>query len=80
MASLNLAEAKARLSELVTRAEGGETVEIMRRGQLAARIVPARKEGRPIDVAAIRAHQATFKDCDRERESSVVRMRRESRY
>ena len=31
MTRMNLAEAKAHLSELVTRAEAGETVEIMRR-------------------------------------------------
>ena len=40
MDGVNIAEAKAHLSELVERAEAGETVEITRRGKPAARLVP----------------------------------------
>ena len=38
--TLNVAEAKARLSELVQRAAGGEEIIIARNGQPQARLVP----------------------------------------
>ena len=38
--AVNLADAKARLSELVSKAECGEETIIMRRGQPVARLVP----------------------------------------
>ncbi|WP_408015675.1 type II toxin-antitoxin system Phd/YefM family antitoxin [Rhizobium alarense] len=41
---INLTEAKARLGELVARAEAGEAVEIMRRGKIVARLVPVPAE------------------------------------
>ena len=40
MDRVNIAEFKAHLSELVERAEAGETVEIMRRGKPVAALVP----------------------------------------
>ena len=40
MAGVNLAEAKAHLSELVSKAESGEETVIMRRGQPVAKLVP----------------------------------------
>jgi len=40
MAAVNLAEAKAHLSELVSKAESGEETIITRRGQPVARLVP----------------------------------------
>lgn len=40
MDAVNLAEAKAHLSELVSRAQGGEETIIMRRGQPVAKLVP----------------------------------------
>lgn len=43
----NLAEAKARLSQLVKRAEKGETIYIKRYGKIVAKIVPAEAEARP---------------------------------
>jgi prevent-host-death family protein len=54
MDSINLADAKAHLSELVDRAEAGETVEILRRGRPAARLAPPTREPQPIDVGALR--------------------------
>lgn len=47
MTAVNIAEAKARLSELVERAESGETVEIARRGRVVARLVSAEPTRRP---------------------------------
>ena len=40
MRGVNLADAKARLSELVSRAEGGEETIITRRGHPVARLAP----------------------------------------
>jgi len=55
MDAYNLADAKAHLSELVDRVEAGETVEIMRRGKLVARLTPIEKPKQPIDWEAIAA-------------------------
>lgn len=56
MESINLADAKARFSEIVDRAESGESIEITRRGKLAARIVPPTVERprKPLDLEALR--------------------------
>jgi prevent-host-death family protein len=54
METVNLADAKARLSELVERAAAGETVRITRRGKPVAQIVSV-KARKPIDFAALRA-------------------------
>jgi prevent-host-death family protein len=40
MNSINLAEAKAHLSELVSKAEKGEETIIMRRGEAVAKLIP----------------------------------------
>jgi len=55
MDRVNLADAKAHLSELVDRAEAGETVDIIRRGKLAARLAPPRLEKRTFDRGALSA-------------------------
>lgn len=53
MDSYNLADAKAQFSELIARAEAGEEIEIKRRGEVVARIGPAKKR-RKIDFEEIR--------------------------
>lgn len=54
MAKVQLFEAKARLSELVDRAEAGQETVITRRGRAVARLVPARsKSRREVDRDAI---------------------------
>jgi prevent-host-death family protein len=50
MEKVQLFEAKARLSELVDRAEAGREIVITRRGRAVARIVPARQGGRRREV------------------------------
>lgn len=80
MRSVNLAEAKARLSELVERAATGDTVRILRRGKPIAQITAIREPRKPVDLKALRA---LTKAMPRQRESarvSVRRMRDESRY
>jgi prevent-host-death family protein len=46
MGKVQLFEAKARLSELVDRAEAGRETVITRRGRAVARLVPARSKSR----------------------------------
>lgn len=58
MDSYNIAEGKARFSELVARAEAGEEIEIKRRGEVVAKISPARKPHRMIDMKELRRIRA----------------------
>ena len=53
MNSVNLADAKARLSELVERAAAGDSVEILRRGKAVARLSPVSRPRRRIDQATL---------------------------
>jgi len=55
MSAINLADAKAHFSALVGRAEAGDSVDILRRGKAVARLVPAEKARKPVDLAAMRA-------------------------
>lgn len=51
--AVNIAKAKARLSELIERAEAGETVEIARRGRVVARLMSAEVARPPVDWDAL---------------------------
>lgn len=51
MATINLADAKAHLSELVDRVEAGVSIDITRRGKLVARLTAVARPRRPIDAA-----------------------------
>jgi prevent-host-death family protein len=53
--TVNLADAKARLSELVERAAAGEAVCITRRGKAVAQITAVDTPRKRIDPAALRA-------------------------
>ena len=55
MKTVSLAEAKAHLSELVSLASEGDTVQITRRGKPVAQITPIEKPRKPIDFEALRA-------------------------
>ena len=55
MDTVTLADAKARLSELVERAASGEAVTITRRGKPVARITPIETARKPIDVDRLQA-------------------------
>ena len=55
MSTVTLADAKARLSELVERAAAGEFVCITRRGKPVARITGIATVRKPIDIAELRA-------------------------
>lgn len=53
MDSYSLADAKARLSELIDRVEAGDTVEITRRGKPVARLTPPERKLQKVDVEAL---------------------------
>ena len=55
MVSVALADAKARLSELVDLANAGEAVTITRRGKPVARLVPERAPKRPFRIEEMEA-------------------------
>ncbi len=78
MSQVNLAEAKAHLSEFVARAEAGEAIQISRRGKPVAQLTSLAPLREPMDVAAMRALTDSMPDCGVD--SVVLRMRDEARY
>ena len=80
MQHVNLADAKARLSELVDRVETGETVEITRRGKLVARLVPVLPEKVAIDFAMLEALHDKMPVQTESAGVFVRRMRDDARY
>jgi prevent-host-death family protein len=79
MKLVSVAEAKAKLSELVTAAEAGETIEITRRGKVVARLAPA-ADGPPIDIEAIRRHQESLKSPVQSTERELREWKDDERY
>jgi len=80
MKRVNLADAKARLSELVTDATKGEIVEITRRGKPVARIVAAEAPRKPIDAAKLKAITDKMPFQEESAGAFIRRMRDEDRY
>jgi prevent-host-death family protein len=58
MQTINVAEAKAHLSEILTRIESGGEVVITRRGRPVARLCPISRPRKPIDFKALDALRA----------------------
>jgi prevent-host-death family protein len=79
MDSYSLAEAKAHLSELIDRAESGETVEITRRGKRAARLIPPEKTLKKVDVDALRRLTARL-PMQKQSAVDLIREMRDSGY
>jgi prevent-host-death family protein len=77
---VNLAEAKAHLSELVERAASGETVCIMRRGRPVAQITAIKRRRKRIDLSALRALTDRMPMQREPARDFVRRMRDEDRY
>lgn len=77
MEMVNLAEAKARLSELVGRAKAGEDVQISRRGKPEVKLVPVEAPKQPFDWDALEAFTDSL---TLDPSNSVVEMRRQARY
>ena len=60
MNEINLADAKAHLSELVDRVEAGASIDITRRGRLVARLTGVAKPRKRIDATLLRALTETM--------------------
>jgi prevent-host-death family protein len=80
MHSVNLADAKAHLSELVERAAGGEAVCITRRGKPVAQITAVDQPKKWIELPALRALTASMPKQTESSRDLVRRMRDEDRY
>jgi prevent-host-death family protein len=60
MMTVNLAQAKAHLSELLDKVEGGEEVVITRHGRAVAHIRPAERHKQPPALEDLAAFRATM--------------------
>ncbi len=60
MDTINLADAKAHLSELVDRVEAGDSIDITRRGKPVARLTAVAQPRKPIDAALLRSLTAAM--------------------
>jgi prevent-host-death family protein len=80
METVNLADAKSRLSELVERAAAGETVRISRRGKPVAQITRVQGPRKPIDFRALRALTDSMPKQKESAGDFVRKMRDRERY
>ena len=79
MSTHSIAEAKARLSELLKRAEAGEEIVITRRGEAVATLAPISVERKPPDWARIDALRNTMPRMTTN-SAEIVRTLRDERY
>ncbi|MDP1609723.1 MAG: type II toxin-antitoxin system prevent-host-death family antitoxin [Sulfuritalea sp.] len=79
MTICTVAEAKAHLSELLARVEGGEELVITRRGRPIANLTPVRPVKRPPDWQAIRAFREAMPPV-KTSAGDLVREMRDARY
>ena len=80
MDAINLADAKARLSELVDRVQAGDSIDITRRGKPVARLTAVAKPRRSISAALLRALTATMPVQTQDAADLVRSMRDGDRY
>ncbi|WP_217578013.1 type II toxin-antitoxin system Phd/YefM family antitoxin [Mesorhizobium sp. GbtcB19] len=80
MDAVKLAEAKARLSELVDRVEAGDSIDITRRGKPVARLTAVAQPRKPIDLAMLRSLTATMPPQTQNAPDLVRSMRDGDRY
>lgn len=76
----NLKEAKARLSELVDRAQAGETVTISRRGRVVAQIMASPATRKAVDVEALRAVTQRLPRSEKDAGETMRELRDSERY
>lgn len=82
MERINLSDAKARLSEIVDRVEAGESIEIVRRGKVAAQLTPPApaRVWKAIDLELLRRLHANMRPQKQSAGDVVRRMRDDARY
>jgi len=80
MDAVNLADAKAHLSEIVDRVEAGESIDITRRGKPVARLTAVSKPRKPVDAALLQSLTATMPPQSHSAADLVRAMRDGDRY
>jgi prevent-host-death family protein len=80
MKTVNIAEAKATLSELVRLASAGETITIAQRGKPVARLTAEPAEKKRVDLDMLRRVAAQFPPDQEPTEAFIRRMRDDERY
>ncbi|MBN9562486.1 MAG: type II toxin-antitoxin system Phd/YefM family antitoxin [Alphaproteobacteria bacterium] len=80
MDAINLADAKAHLSELVDRVEAGASIDITRRGKPVARLTAVGRPRKRIDVALLQSLTATMPPQSQNAAGLVRSMRDGDRY
>ena len=80
MDAVNLADAKAHLSELIDRVEAGESVDITRRGKPVARLTAVARPRKQIDATQLRSLTATMPTQAEDAADLVRSMRDGDRY
>lgn len=80
MKTFNLADAKSHLSELVSQAEAGETVRILRRGKPVAQLTAISSARKPIDLAWLSSVTETMQFQEESAGDFVRAMRDSDRY
>jgi prevent-host-death family protein len=78
--AVNLADAKAHLSELIDRVEAGDSIDITRRGKPVARLTAVARPRERVDAALLRALTATLPPQARGAADLVRSMRDGDRY
>ena len=80
MEAISLADAKAHLSELVDRAEAGDTIAITRRGKPVAQLTAVAGRRKPIDTAMLRSLTAAMPPQSQSAADLIRSMRDGDRY
>ncbi len=78
--TVNLAEAKATLSELVRRAAAGETINIALRGNPVVQLVPLPQTRKTFDIDALRRATDAMTSKVTDSEASIRRWRDAERF
>lgn len=79
MVTVSLAQAKAHLSALLDRVEGGEEVLITRHGRPVAHLTPVETPKKPIDLEALAKLRATMPEWRKSSAELLREMRDEER-
>jgi prevent-host-death family protein len=80
MDPINLADAKAHLSELINRVEAGDSIDITRRGKPVARLTAVTRPRKRVDAALLQSLTETMPPQPQDAASLVRSMRDGDRY
>lgn len=80
MKTVKLADAKAHLSELISRVENGEEVVISKRGKAVARLTPVEKPRQPLPIDELRKFTDSMQKQSESAGTFIRRMRDDYRY